>query len=119
MASPSSGIFHDALRFWERGRIFYNLLLLAVTVFWLGIMFIYAPYAGVPDMFPLTLVFFAVVANILYCAAYVVDLPAQLTPYRQTWRRWRWLLWLSGTLLAGLLATVWFYAILVDIPPEF
>ena len=47
--------------------------------------------------------FFAIVANVFYCAVYVPDQAIQLTPYRDGWRRWRWLLLAFGTLFGALL----------------
>ena len=47
--------------------------------------------------------FFVITANVLYCAAYVPDQAFQLTPYRDGWRRWRWLLLAFGTVFGALL----------------
>ena len=48
-------------------------------------------------------------ANVAYCAAYLVDLPLQQSEVRDGWRgrRWWWWLWLAGTLFALLLAQYW------------
>ncbi len=47
---------------------------------------------------------FVIAANAVYCAAYVPDQALQLTPFRDGWRRWRWLLLAFGTFFACLLA---------------
>ena len=47
------------------------------------------------------LLFAAVLANVLYCAAYAVDLLVQQSDYQAAWRRYRWLLWVAGTTLAA------------------
>ena len=47
---------------------------------------------------------FVIAANGVYCAAYVPDQAFQLTPFRDGWRRWRWLLLAFGTFFACLLA---------------
>jgi len=44
-------------------------------------------------------------ANVLYCAAYLVDIPLQLT--YSAWRRYRWTLLLAGVLFALLLENYW------------
>jgi len=44
---------------------------------------------------------------VLYCAAYLVDLPMQTSSYRDAWRRRRWTLWLIGTLFAAALTYYW------------
>ena len=49
----------------------------------------------------------AAIANLFYCAAYLVDIPAQRSPFWATWRRRRWILWLGGTLFALLFACYW------------
>ncbi|MES1201667.1 MAG: hypothetical protein ABUS57_09500 [Pseudomonadota bacterium] len=92
----------DSLRFWELGRIPYNLVLAAMTVSVLGAK-LWAPLTSFEGMAPLRpiLIIFAVGANIAYCAAYPVDLFVQASNYRDGWRRGRWMLWTVGTLLAA------------------
>ncbi|MFI5185072.1 MAG: hypothetical protein ACHQNV_11770 [Vicinamibacteria bacterium] len=53
----------------------------------------------------LLLVFFvlAVLANVLYSLAYVVDVFVQLSSLRQHWLRWRWGLFALGTVTAAIL----------------
>lgn len=91
----------DAIKFWERGRVFYNLVLIALSVAilvrggadesaWLGMT---AP-----------LLVLAVIANLLYCAAYPIDLFVQASDFGQTWRSARWALLAFGTLFAAVLA---------------
>lgn len=92
----------DALRFWELGRVPYNLVLLLVVIaaVWFGgdwrILFQLGP----------ALVVLAVAANVAYCVAYPIDLFVQASEYREAWKSVRWLLWLAGTALAALLAAV-------------
>lgn len=102
----SPTIFGDAIAYWERRRIIYNLLLAAVVVTWIA--------ATWPHFLPaftwsslLALVVLALLANLCYCAAYVADLPMQYSSFRQIWRRWRWTLFLVGTLFAILFANYW------------
>lgn len=104
--SGSRTIFADAIGYWERRRIIYNLLLAAVVVTWIA--------ATWPHFLPaftwsslLALVVLALLANVCYCAAYVADLPMQYSSFRKTWRRWRWTLFLVGTLFAILFANYW------------
>lgn len=91
----------DALGYWERRRPAYNLLLAAVVVavYWL------APTRGAPriDML-LQLFVLAVIANVLYCAAYVVDVAVQCSGFRAPWLRRRWLLFALGSVFAATLA---------------
>jgi len=92
----------DAIKFWERWRIAYNLVLTAVvaTYFVLG-------YPSSRTMlsvdFCLGLFLLAVIANIAYCAAYVVDVFAQASGFREVWQRSRWILFAIGTTFAAII----------------
>src|SRR5437667_7609807 len=89
----------DAIKFWERARIFYNLVLIAVVV-----LHFIGGYPGSKAIlsinFCLGLFLLAVAANIAYCAAYLVDLFAQASGFRELWQRYRWLLFAIGTTFA-------------------
>ncbi len=91
----------DALRFWEIGRIGYNLALAGLAAIVIGVTGV--QWRDWIAHGPL-LVVCAVVANILYCAAYPIDLFVQASDFGAAWRRWRWALWLTGTLFAAMLA---------------
>jgi hypothetical protein len=87
----------DALRFWELGRIPYNLILLTIVVATVG------PQAM--SALPLNawglLAVLGVIANMLYCAAYPVDLFLQVSAWREGWRQTRMALWLVGMFVAA------------------
>lgn len=99
------GIFDDALTYWERRRIPYNLILVAVVVAWAiaARSQVHWPLWGLG----LVLFVLAALANVLYSAAYCVDIFIQRSSFRDLWRRRRWILWLAGMLLAVALANVW------------
>jgi len=99
-------IITDALRDWERRRLVYNALLTAI--------FVGAHVAaGWPPWWPasaaafleraLGLFVLAVVANVLYCAAYVADVFIQLSGFRAQRDRWRLALLLVGCAFAAAL----------------
>ena len=95
-------ILTDALRFWEWRRLFYNLILAAVVLvefarFW--------PASKNVLQFDscLTLFLLAVLANVAYCAAYLVELLVQFSEFRAQWRRYRIAVWLTGTVFAAVL----------------
>ena len=99
-------VIKDALKFWEMGRLGYNAVLATVTMAWVILTW--------PHFEPaftlrggLMLLVLAGIANVLYCAAYPVDLLLQYSEWRPLWRRWRWLLWAAGTLFALLLICYW------------
>ena len=92
----------DAIKFWERWRLVYNLGLTAIVIIHFA--------AGYPVSrailsldFGLGLFLLAVVANIAYCAAYIVDIFAQASGFRELWQRFRWLLFAIGTTFAAII----------------
>lgn len=111
------GIFTDAIHYWERRRILYNLLLTLVVLAWIVLTWPHFRPAFRWDSFAALLVL-AVLANLCYCAAYVADLPMQYSSFRQTWCRWRWILWLGGTLFAILFANYWIADEIYDFVPN-
>lgn len=99
-------ILGDAIRYWEVRRIAYNMALALVVASWVVTSWP-AALAGLRFQSVLALFVLAVLANACYCAAYLVDIPAQYSPFRAVWRRRRGALWLIGTLFAMTLAYYW------------
>ena len=93
-------IITDSLRYWEPRRILFNALLAVVVVgSFLGH---HAPsISRLAWQSMLGLLLAAILANVLYCAAYIADLFLQLSEYRPVWRRYRWVLLLLGTAFAA------------------
>ena len=99
-------VLDDALRYWEPRRILYNLLLVAVVLGWVILSWPHLrPLLGFQAL--LLLFVLAVLANVCYCAAYVLDIPLQISSFGPRWRRWRWAVWLTGMLFAAVLASYW------------
>jgi hypothetical protein len=92
----------SAIRYWERARIAYNVVLALVVVAEFAV-------AWPRSRGRLTLeqgqwlFLLAVLANVAYCAAYPVDVFAQLSGFRTSWLRMRWLLLLVGLVFAVIL----------------
>ena len=93
----------NAIAYWERGRIVYNGALVLVVV----ISFI----VGLPVSFRLIgtewviiLFVLAVLANVVYCAAYIPDIAFQYSSFRPLWLKYRWVLLVVGTLFGGALS---------------
>ncbi len=103
---PFRQVVTNALQYWEPGRVLYNLVLAAVVVIWIVATWPHFRPALVQSSFP-PLAGLAAIANLCYCAAYLVDLPMQYSPLGAGWRRRRWGLWLAGMLIAILLANYW------------
>jgi hypothetical protein len=100
--SNARAALSNAIRYWERRRIAYNAVLLVIVV----VMFtVNLPGSRANGSVNTLLMLFvlAVLANAAYCAAYIVDVAAQLSVFRYTWLRVRWVLAAIGTAFAGVL----------------
>jgi hypothetical protein len=99
----------NAVRFWERMRLVYNgvLIIIVITIFGLN----YPPsWRALSEQKTTALFIFfilAVVANVLYSVAYVPDVFLQMSGYRETWLKYRWILFTVGVLTAGIFAQFW------------
>ncbi|MGH9364798.1 MAG: hypothetical protein ACRD1B_05980 [Thermoanaerobaculia bacterium] len=96
----------EAARYWEPRRIAYNLALLVQAGAWVVVTWPAFRPAVVVQHVPEILVL-AGLANLCYCAAYLVEVSLHHSSARDTWRRRRWGLWLAGTLFALLIAQYW------------
>jgi hypothetical protein len=105
-AGPLRESFTDAIRFWEPRRVLYNLVLTAIVVAWIVATWPHFRMALTLSSL-LLLAILGLLANVCYCAAYLVDIPMQRSSLGTVWRHWRWGLWLTGTLLAIVLANYW------------
>lgn len=95
-----------AICFWEPRRLIYNLVLAGFVLAWLvGTWPHFRPVMTFTGA--VQLVVLALIANLLYSAAYVAEVVfhplAQCTP----WLRWRSAIWILGTVLAVLLQNYW------------
>ena len=95
-------VLGNSIRYWELRRIAYNgvLAMIVLACFVAGL-----PQSRERLTLDLAqgLFILAVLANIAYCAAYPVDIFAQLSSVRAQWLRVRWLLFLIGVLFAGII----------------
>src|SRR5579862_1603030 len=96
----------DAIRFWEPMRLVYNGILAGIVLVYF-LMGYPASRANVSVDSVLFIFLLAVLANVAYCAAYVVDLFAQLSGFREMWQKRRWVLFVIGMLFAGVLTRFW------------
>lgn len=96
----------DAIRWWELRRIVYNATLgLIVVAYFVKSLPSSRRFLTLDGVLWLALL--AILANVAYCAAYVPDIFAQASGYREQWRRVRWFLFVVGLVLAAIL-TRWF-----------
>lgn len=92
----------DAIKFWEPWRLLYNLTLAAIVIIYFAIGYPLSK-AIISVDFCLGLFLLAVIANVAYCAAYIVDIFAQASGFREIWRQYRKLLFVIGTLFAAII----------------
>jgi hypothetical protein len=99
-------ILTDAVRYWEPRRLGYNALLGAIFLGW--VVFTWPHFRAAFTLSAVgALAVLALLANVCYCAAYLVDIPLQYSPLRATWRGRRRVLWLAGAILAAALTWYW------------
>src|SRR2546423_15631824 len=92
-----------AMRYWEVRPIAYNANLAVVVAVVFVAQWPQSRLALSTDLAQ-TLFILAVLANVAYCAAYVVDVAAQYSGFRAAWRRYRWLLFAVGVVFASIIA---------------
>jgi len=92
----------NAVRFWERARVAYNLVLATIVV---GYFIAGLPLSKEQITFDLALGLFllAVLANVAFCAAYPIDIFAQFTSFNAHWLRVRWTVLAVGVLFAAVI----------------
>jgi hypothetical protein len=94
---------NDAISYWEPRRLLYNgaLLLVVIGAFVAGwpVSRRAIEWQSAPVLFVL-----AVLANVVYCAAYLPDLALQHSSFRESWLRVRWILLVTGILMGCALA---------------
>ncbi|MCI0351787.1 MAG: hypothetical protein L0Z53_20395 [Acidobacteriales bacterium] len=93
----------DAIRYWEPKRILYNLSLAAIVILYFSLNLprssAFLTLNGLLFLFVL-----AVLANMAYCTAYVVDIFVQGSGFRQLWLAYRWVLFTVGLAFAMVIA---------------
>ena len=97
-----------AIRYWEPRRLIYNGVLAAIVLIYFGINYP-ATRSLVSIDSVLGLFLLVVVANVAYCAAYLVDIFVSASGYRDQWQNRRWIIFVIGLLFAGIITR--FFAI--------
>ena len=99
-------IIGSAGRYWEPRRLAYNGALALIALGWL--VFTWPHFRPALNLRAAgAIAVLAILANVGYSAIYPVEIAAQLSPARTAWIRWRFLVWLLGTLFALALEMYW------------
>lgn len=98
-------IWSESLRYWEKRRVIYNLVLTATVLTTVARLHLWH-FAGSPLAW-LGLVFAAIMANICYCAAYPVDVALQYSDFREGWLQKRHWLLVLGCFLGACITLGW------------
>jgi hypothetical protein len=97
-----------AIRYWEPRRVVYNVVLAAIVLIYFGRN--YPATKSIVSIDSILVLFLLVVlANVAYCAAYLVDIFVSASSYRDRWQRHRWIIFGIGLLFAGIITR--FFAI--------
>ena len=101
--SRLSGYAANGLRYWEPRRLIFNIVLGLVVV---GDFVAARPQSSVKLTFDtiLSLFLLAVLANVCYCAAYIVDLFVQFSGLHAAWAKGRIVVLIVGTTFAAAIA---------------
>lgn len=99
-------ILREAVRYWERRRLVYNVILAAVFAGWIGLTWPHFREASLFQGIPFLIVF-GLMANLCYSAVYLIDLPLQSSSLRALWQKVRFGLWLVGTIVAFVFTNYW------------
>jgi len=101
-----SEVLRDAFGYWEPRRLWYNVALTALVGAWVVATWPhFRPALTLASLAKLMVL--AALANVCYSAAYLVDVPLQVSSFRTAWRQRRWILGLFGTLFALAVTCYW------------
>jgi hypothetical protein len=92
----------DAIRYWEPRRIAYNGVLAAIVLTYFGLNYP-ASRSTLSLNLVLSVFLLAVLANVVYCAAYPVDIFVSASSYREQWRKYRRVIFMIGVLFAAII----------------
>ena len=102
LSSRFAEVVDEALCYWEPRRVLYNLVLAGVVA--AHRVAEWAVNGTVPRWDLPFFITLAVLANVAYCAVYVLELSFQLVGLRRMWVHWRWVLLAHGILFAAVVA---------------
>jgi len=99
-------IISASIRYWESRRLGYNGALVVIALGWLVLTWPhFRPAFNLRAAGALCVL--ALLANLCYTTVYLAHIPAQCSPARPVWLRWRWIAFVLGTLFALLFEMYW------------
>ena len=101
-AQPLRESVTGAIRYWEPRRLVYNAVLAIVVLIYFGMNYP-ASRSLLSVNFLFSLFLLVVLANVVYCAAYPVDIFVSSSGYGEEWREYRWVLFVIGLLFAAII----------------
>jgi hypothetical protein len=91
-----------AIKFWEPLRLAYNAVLAGIFLTYFGIN--YPASKSVVSIDSVLILFLlAVLANVAYCVAYLVDIFVLSSNFGDQWRKGRWVIFVIGLIFASIL----------------
>lgn len=96
----------NAIRYWEKMRIFYNVVLLLVVAGCFAWNYSALGTKLSVNVF-MSMILCGILLNVLYCSAYIVDVLVQMSEFRERWPKYRWVLFSIGTTFAAILTRFW------------
>jgi uncharacterized membrane protein len=96
----------NAIRYWEKMRIVYNVVLVLVVAGCFAWNHAALGSKLTVDVF-LSIILCGILLNVLYCSAYVVDVLVQMSEFRERWANLRWVLFSIGATFAAIMTRFW------------
>jgi hypothetical protein len=96
----------NSIRYWEKMRIAYNVVLLLVVAGCFAWNYSALGSKLTVNVF-MSMILCGILLNVLYCSAYIVDVMVQMTEFRDRWARLRWVLFSVGATFAAILTRFW------------
>ena len=96
----------NALRYWEKMRVVYNVILVLVVAGCFAWNHSALGSKLSVNLF-MSMIFCGILLNVLYCSAYIVDVLVQMSEFRERWSNLRWVLFSIGATFAAILTRFW------------
>ncbi len=96
----------NAIRYWEKMRIVYNVVLLLVVAGCFAWNYSALGSKLSVNVF-MSMILCGILLNVLYCSAYIADVLVQMSEFSERSTKFRWVLFSIGTTFAAILTRFW------------